>query len=73
MCSGGFRVEDSALLIDISSIEKLIKLISWLAAPSHVGSDVVQVAEPSRELDVCAVVHPRVAKDTESILSHPFL
>ena len=50
------RAEHFAVVVDVAGVEELVVFVARLAAAGHVGPDVVEVAETSREGHVRGVV-----------------
>ncbi len=45
-----------AFAIDVSSIEQLVIVVARLSPASHIRSNIVQIAEAAREVDMSRVV-----------------
>ena len=61
----------SAVSLDISSIEQLIKLISRLPPPLDIRSNVVEVAEATTEGYVVGIAQVGLPEDEDAVLEHP--
>jgi len=68
MRAGVVRGQDTAVGVDVTSIEQLIILVAGFAAVDHVRTDVVEVAEAAGEGDVGGVSQTGVAKNEKTIL-----